>query len=407
MPKLALHSKSIAAFACPAGSRKAVLGDTLCKGLSLEVRATGGKTWYLTYTSKRGTRHQHRLGDFKDLSLAQARGLADQLRSQVAMGGDPAEEQALLKQTPTFATFIAEQYLPYIQTYKRSWKCDLSTLRCHLLPAFGDRSLDSLKRTDILSLQQRWLRDGFAPGTINKYLVLLRYVFNLAMRWEVPGVLTNPAKLVALLQVHNNRQRFLSTDEARALIAAVHASRNEVLEPIVSMLLLTGARKREVLDARWDDFDWQRRLWRIPKTKAGKPRYVPLSAATLDLLKKRKLAVGSSFYVFPNPSTDKPFQSIFYAWDTARKEAGLDDLRIHDLRHSFASFLINGGRSLYEVQQLLGHSNSQMTQRYAHLAHETLLDASDVAGSFVSAINLKASPLPPARPIAGRSLKVL
>jgi len=391
MAKIALHAKALSCLSCPAGSRKAVFGDTLCKGLSLEVRATGGKTWYLTYTNKRGKRHQHRLGDLKDLSLAQARSLADECRSQVAMGGDPAEEQALLRQTPTFAVFIAEQYLPFIQTYKRSWKCDLSTLRTHLLPAFGERSLDAFKRTDVLSLQQQWIRDGFAPGTINKYLVLLRYVFNLAIRWEVPGITINPTKQVALLQVNNNRQRFLTTEEARALIEAVQASNNEVLEPIVSMLLLTGARKREVLDARWEDLDWQRRLWRIPKTKAGKARYVPLSTATLGLLERRKQPSGRSGYIFPNPTTDKPFQSIYYAWDTARKEAGLDDLRIHDLRHSFASFLINGGRSLYEVQQLLGHSNSNMTQRYAHLAHETLLDASDVAGGLISRITPRGS----------------
>jgi len=389
MAKIPLLSKTLSSLSCPAGARKAIYGDTLCKGLKLEVRATGGKTWYLNYTNKRGKRHQHRLGDIRDLSLAQARALANQCRTQVAMGGDPAEEQALLRQTPTFAVFIAEQYLPYIQTYKRSWKCDLSTLRTHLLPAFGDRDMDSIKRIDVLSLQQQWIRDGFAPGTINKYLVLLRYVFNLAIRWEVPGMTINPTKQVALLQANNHRQRFLSTEEARALIAAVQASSNEVLEPIVSMLLLTGARKREVLDARWEDLDWNRRLWRIPKTKAGKPRYVPLSAATMDLLERRKKPSGRSGYIFPNPTTDKPFQSVYNAWNAARKAAGLSDLRLHDLRHSFASFLINGGRSLYEVQLLLGHSNSLMTQRYAHLAHETLIDASDVAGGLISRITTR------------------
>jgi integrase len=387
MPKTLLHAKALPSLACPAGSRKAVYRDTQCKGLALEVRATGGRTWYLTYTNKRGKRHQHRLGDLQDLSLAQARSLADQCRTTVAMGGDPAEEQALLRQTPTFAVFIEEQYLPFIKTYKRSWKCDLSTLRVHLLPAFGDRAMDGIKRVDILSLQQQWIREGKAPGTINKYLVLLRYVFNLAVKWEVPGVSLNPTKDVALLQVDNKRQRFLTADEAQALIDAVRHSDNEVLESIVSMLFITGARKREVLDARWEDIDWNRRIWTIPKTKAGKARYVPLSAAALDLLESRKRPSGRSGFIFPNPKTDKPFQSVFYSWDTARKQAGLDDLRMHDLRHSFASFLINGGRSLYEVQQLLGHSNSAMTQRYAHLAHQTLLDASDVAGGLIQRLN--------------------
>jgi integrase len=387
MAKIPLSAKSLQGLPCPPGSRKAVYRDINCKGLSLEVRASGGRTWYLTYTNRRGKRHQHRLGDLRDLTMTQARSMADQCRTTVALGGDPAEKQALLRTTPTFSTFISEQYLPYIQTYKRSWKCDLSTLRVHLLPVLENREMDTIKRSDIFALQQKWIRQAKAPGTINKYLVLLRYVFNLAIRWEVPGVTVNPTKEVALLQVDNKRQRFLTSDEAQSLINAVRNSENIVLEPIVSMLLITGARKREVLDARWEYIDWQRRLWKIPITKAGKARYVPLCAAALELLESRKQPSGHSGYIFPNPKTDEPFSSVYYSWDTARKQAGLDDLRMHDLRHSFASFLINGGRSLYEVQQLLGHSNSSMTQRYAHLAHETLLDACNVAGGLIGRLN--------------------
>ena len=227
-----------------------------CKGLSLEVRESAGRTWYLTYTNKRGKRHQHRLGNARDLSLAQARSLADSARTTIALGGDPAEDQVLLRSTPTFLQFITEQYLPYIQTYKRSWKCDLSTLRVHLLPVLGNKELDIIKRTDIFALQQKWIHDGKAPGTINKYVILLRYIFNLGLKWEVPGLTINPTKNLALMQVDNKRQRFLTSDEAQSLINAVRHSENIVLEPIVSMLLITGARKREVLDARWEYIDW-------------------------------------------------------------------------------------------------------------------------------------------------------
>ena len=387
MVKIIFSVKALPSLSCPPGSRKAIYRDSRCKGLLLEVRATGGRTWYLTYTNKRGKRHQHRLGDARDLNLAQARSMADSARTKIALGGDPAEDQALLRSTPTFLQFITEQYLPYIQTYKRSWKCDLSTLRVHLLPVLENKELDIIKRTDIFALQQKWIRDGKSPGTINKYLVLLRYIFNLAIKWEVPGLAINPTKNLALLQVDNKRQRFLTSDEAESLINAVRNSENIVLEPIVSMLLITGARKREVLDARWEYIDWQRRLWKLPITKAGKARYVPLCAAALELLESRKQPSGHSGFIFPNPKTDKPFSSVYYSWDTARKQAGLDDLRMHDLRHSFASFLINGGRSLYEVQQILGHSNSSMTQRYAHLAHETLLDACNVAGGLIGRMN--------------------
>lgn len=141
---------------------------------------------------------------------------------------------------------------------------------------------------------------------------------------------------------------------------------------------MTGARKREVLDATWQDFDLTRMLWTIPVTKAGKPRHVPISDAVVTLLNEIPKTPNINF-LFPNPKTGQPFISIFYSWDTARNEAGLADVRIHDLRHSFASFLVNAGRSLYEVQKLLGHTQIKTTQRYAHLTHDTLRDAANAA----------------------------
>jgi len=244
--------------------------------------------------------------------------------------------------------------------------------------------MDSIYHDDILSLQKKWIEEGKAAATVNKHLALLRYIFNLSIKWGIAGVTNNPAKNIILLPVSNARQRFLSAEEVKPLIDAVRQSKNQMLEPVISMLLITGARKREVLDSQWNHIDWELSLWKIPKTKAGKPRFLPLAAAALELLESQRVISGHSNFIFPNPKTDKPFQSVYYSWNAARNEAGLHELRIHDLRHSFASFLINGGRSLYEVQMLLGHSNTQMTQRYAHLAQRTLTDASDVAGTLIS-----------------------
>jgi hypothetical protein len=148
-----------------------------------------------------------------------------------------------------------------------------------------------------------------------------------------------------------------------------------MLQYIIPMLILTGARKREVLDARWEDFDFERRLWRIHTTKLGKPRFVPMSDGVINLLES--VPRHGCEWAFSNPKTLKPYVSIYYSWDTARREAGLEDVRIHDLRHSYASFLVNAGRSLYEVQRLLGHTQIKTTQRYAHLSHDTLLDATN------------------------------
>ena len=219
---------------------------------------------------------------------------------------------------------------------------------------------------------------GYALGTCNRCMVLIRYAFNLAMRWNEPGVTQNPTKEVALYKLDNQRERFLSPEETRKLLDYVSRSDNDKLQYIIRMLILTGARKREVLDCKWAHFDMTRMVWTIPITKAGKPRHIPMSDAVVSLLKEIPRDHGLE-YVFPNPKTGVPFISIFSSWDTARTEAGLKDVRIHDLRHSFASFLVNAGRSLYEVQKLLGHTQIKTTQRYAHLTQDTLRDAANAA----------------------------
>ena len=132
------------------------------------------------------------------------------------------------------------------------------------------------------------------------------------------------------------------------------------------------------------------RHWRIHTTKLGKPRFVPMSDGVVTLLES--LPRLDCEWVFANPKTLKPYVSIFCAWNTARTKAGLADVRIHDLRHSYASFLVNAGRSLYEVQRLLGHTQIKTTQRYAHLSHDTLLDATNsvnttLAGMFVPMVS--------------------
>jgi integrase len=370
---------------CPDGKGKIEISDSVCKGLFLEVRKSDNSTFYLRYTNGRGRQHQYRIGDASVISLAQARHQAQQLKSQILLGQDPTEIRKAGRATPTFAEFIEQQYMPHVKAYKKSWATDVSLLKNHLLPRFGKRYMDEITRQDIVRMHSDRKASGAAAGSANRLLIMMRYIFNLAIRWEVAGIKDNPTKNVPLMPENNKKERYLSEDEARRLYGAVCKSENEMLKYIVPMLILTGARKREALDARWEDFDFERRLWRIPTTKLGKPRHVPLSYGVLSLLSTMPRNLKSD-YVFPNPKTNKPFVSIFAAWHTARTRAGLADVRIHDLRHSFASLLINSGRSLYEVQKLLGHTQIKTTQRYAHLAPETLLDASNAATRAVGSI---------------------
>jgi integrase len=254
----------------------------------------------------------------------------------------------------------------------------LCLLKVHLLPRFAERYLDEIGREDVQRMHIDRRMQGAAPGSANRLLILMRYMFNLAKKWEIPGAESNPTEGIPLMAVNNMKERYLSIEEANALYEAVCRSENRMLQFIVPMLLFTGARKREVLDAQWKDFDVDRKLWRIPLSKSGKARFVPLSDGALHVLKQVPRE-NHSAWVFSNPKTGLPFVTIFTSWNTARTSVGLGDVRMHDLRHSFASLLINSGRSLYEVQKLLGHTQVQTTQRYAHLAPQTLLQASNEA----------------------------
>lgn len=384
MSVMTLSKTKLKQLGCPAGKAKETVWDAGCKGLVLELRKSGGSTWYLRYVNLRGRQRQLRLGDAHVIALDQARKRCAELRGQIALGLDPAESKRLLKQTPTLARFVAERYMPFIQGYKRSWRLDESLLRNHLLPRLGDHHLDQISKHEIITLHQNRRATGAAPASANRLLILMRFIYNLALRWEVPGVVKNPTQGVPLFEENNQRERYLSREEAARLNTAIQNSESRMLRFIVPMLVFTGARKREVLDARWADIDVEKRIWRIAVNKSGKARHVPLSTGVLELLKavKQQAQITHSVpceWIFANPESGKPYVQLHRAWDTARKRAGLADLRMHDLRHTFASLLINAGRSLYEVQKILGHTQIKTTQRYSHLSQDTLIAAADTA----------------------------
>ncbi|RYZ87515.1 MAG: site-specific integrase, partial [Proteobacteria bacterium] len=147
---------------------------------------------------------------------------------------------------------------------------------------------------------------------------------------------------------------------------------------------LTGCRKREILDAKWSEIDMEKQVFRLPmeRAKTAKSRFVPLSDQAMEVLRSLPRWDGCP-YVVPNPKTRKPFTSIFASWNRARKAVGLSDVRIHDCRHSFASWLVEAGYSIYIVSKALGHSSSRTTERYAHVSDSTLRGASNAAANLI------------------------
>ena len=380
IPVVTLSAEFVRTATCPEGKSKENYFDTSITGFILEVRSSGGKTYALRYKDPHDRQVQQKIGDAKSISYDKAKNAAKMIRSRVVLGEDPAEEKRKKKVVPTLKEFYDDRYLPYAKGYKRSWTSDVSMFSNHLLPRFGKRHLDQIMQKDVIEMHHEMLAAGYAKATCNRAVVHISRIFSLGKSWKIPGAELNPCSDVPLYDPNNARERYLTVEETQRLYAELEKSDTPQLKNIVGLLLLLGCRKRELLDSKWEHFDLERRSWRIPMTKSGKARHVPLSTAALAVMAQLPRWEGCP-YVVPNPKTLKPFTCFYRSWNTVRIAAGLPEVRIHDLRHSMASNLVNSGRSIFEVSKILGHSQIKTTQRYAHLSQDTLLAAVDSAAN--------------------------
>lgn len=254
-------------------------------------------------------------------------------------------------------------------------------LENRILPLWGNMKISEITREDVQEIQSNFLRVGHKPSSVNRYMALVKYIFNLAEKWEV--IDKSPARHVSKLADNSHKERYLTKEETERLLTELKSCKSQAVPDIVKLLILTGARKSEVVGLRWDELDLAKGIWVVPpeRNKAKNRKTIPLSQGALKVLERRQQ--NCSVYVFPNPKTGEPLKHFHNTWDRIRTRAGVPDVRIHDLRHNFASLLINSGRSLYEVQKLLGHSSISTTQRYAHLTQDTLRDATEVAWSSI------------------------
>jgi len=379
---------------CERGKSKQEYYDSEITGFILEVRSSGAKTYYLRTKGADGKRVAKKVGDAKVMDIKSARVKAIKLKraieestdTMVILDGKNKKNTTLNNADDsciTLGAFYEDCYLPHVKKHIKSYETNISIFKNHLLPVYKNTPMDEISKASIMKLHSDMVvKKKLAPATANKVLIFLSSAFNIAIDLEIDGVSENPTKGIKEYKLNNAKERYITKAEASRLLEAINDTEQNIhLKYIVPMLILTGARRGEVLKAKREDFNLNQLTWTIPTSKSGKKRILPITPQLLELY--HSIPKSESPYLFTSLKTNKPYVTIYSSWNSARVKAGLKDVRMHDLRHSFASALVNSGRSLYEVQTLLGHSTSTMTQRYAHLSNEALMSAASCAGNLL------------------------
>ena len=370
---------------CPEGKRRIEYVDKGGTGLYVEVRATspGEGTFYLRWKQDGKTRHR-KLGTTADISLDGARERAKKLKAEIVLGLDTRAEEKAKQHAITFHDFFQDHYLPHAKAHKRTWLDDSERYALRLRQAFGHLTLAQIKRHEIQAFHANLPNDGLSPASADHYVKLLRRCLNLAVEWEM--LEKNPAAGIKMFNPDNKVEHYLEAEDLERLLSVLRngTKRNFMVRMVALFLLSTGARLNEALSAMWRDIDRDNRVWRIPasSSKSKKVRSVPLNDSAIEVLDQ--LGTEGKFkWLFVNTATGERLKYVHRVWDRLRVKAGLPHLRLHDLRHQHASFLVNQGHSLYVVQQILGHKDPSVTQRYAHLSTKSLQDASDSASKMI------------------------
>lgn len=406
MPEGRISKRTVDAFDCPPGKDRAFLWDDTLSGFGLVAFPSGRKTYVAQYRQN-GRSRRVRLGEHGRLSPDQARRQAKILLGDVEKGIDPIEARRAGRRVLTFRE-IADDFMKVHIRAKRKPRTAGEferLLNRTILPALGSKRIEDIRRGDIARLHSKL---GATPIVANKCLEIISAAWNFAARHDIVSAADNPARGVVKNRA-NLHERFLTSEEFNRLgdalrraeteglpwdvdeakPASKHVPKNDrrtQIDPFavaaIRLLIMTGARLREILHARWEQVDFERGILFLPDSKTGrKPIY--LSAAALSILGALP-RIADNPYVIPGVKYGAPRADLKKPWDALKRAAGLGGVRIHDLRHSFASIGAGASLGLPIVGKLLGHSQPDTTARYAHLAADPLRRAADMIGEIIS-----------------------
>jgi integrase len=352
--------------------------DTDLKGFGVRITANSAKAFVLNYRVG-GQERRLTIGSYPEWSAAAARKEAEIHKRRIDVGADPMAQRREERAAPTVADLCAlyeQRHLP--KKRPSSQRDDLSNLRTIILPRLGKTKAASVRHSDIEALHNEL--SATVPYRANRVVALLSRIFSLAIKWEM--VSENPAKQIER-NPERSRARYLDITELDRLLAVLASHANKTAANAVRLLLLTGARRSEVLSATWDQFDLDAGHWVKPAASVKQKRLhrVPLSQPALELLHEMRVNARSELFLFPGKNPDAPVADIKKSWATICLKAKIEDVRLHDLRHTYASHLASAGQSLPIIGALLGHTQAQTTQRYAHLLDDPLRAATEEFGS--------------------------
>jgi len=317
---------------------------------------------------------------------------AKAIKAEIALGADPREELNAKKAVPTFAKFFLEMYMPYVEPRKRTAAKDLQYFNLRLNRTYGHARLNQISRHHVQMFQNTLLQDEkLAPATCNHYVKLLKHALNLAVDWEI--IDKNPLSRIPLLDESANKiERYLDDEELKRFVEVLRNDSNRNVCNILLLALNTGCRIGELLSLSKSDAFLQDSYIRIrsENSKSKHSRVVNLNSGALTILHQQMRLSPDLEPVFVAPSGNN-YTTISKVFNRLRNKANLPNLRIHDLRHNFASALVNDGRTLLEVGQLLGHLDLKSTKRYSHLNSKTLEEAANSASDRIDNVMGKAS----------------
>ena len=351
-----------------------ILWDDQLKGFGLCVRPSGKKTFILKYRIGRGRNalvKKQSLGCLPVVTLEIAKNKAKSFLLMASQGIDP------IKKDCTLLTIreLCEQYLDryaIIHKKKSSFIRDKNLINRVIVPDFGKMKVVDLGRMHLIKYHHS-LKE--TPIMANRLLALISTMMNLAEKWEYRDQNTNPCKFVDRYK-ENKRQVYLSMDQLERVGSAMRQLKDIESEYVLSaiqMLILTACRTQEILSLKWEYIDFKNSSMNLPDTKTGE-RKIYLNPSAIHILEKLE---RKSDYVFVSRVENKPITTIRLTWKKICKIAELQNVRPHDLRHTFASHAVNNGFSLPIIAKMLGHKDLKTTQRYAHLHEDPVKKAND------------------------------